>query len=78
MLYELGFSPEEAAALKAVFVAMSLIDADSANRLQVSATSQWVMKNQGEGGGHCLFDEAISERLASLDKKAMRVITGAA
>jgi hypothetical protein len=34
------------------------------------------MKNQSEGDGYCLFDEAISERLASLDKKAMRVITG--
>ena len=27
------------------------------------------MKNQGEGGGHCLFDGAIIERLATLDKK---------
>lgn len=69
MLHEFGFSPSEAVALKDVFVEMSLIDAGSANRLQETGTSQWVMKNQGEGGGHCLFDEAIAERLASLDKK---------
>jgi len=40
MLYKFGFSPEEAAALKAVFVEMSLIDADSENRLRVAGTSQ--------------------------------------
>ena len=68
-LHEFGFSPGEAERLKAVFVEMSLVDADSANRLQESGASQWVMKNQGEGGGHCLFDEAIAERLATLDKK---------
>lgn len=70
LLHALGFTPAEAAALKAIFVEMRLVDESTANRLQESGTSQWVMKNQGEGGGHCLFDGAIIERLATLDKKA--------
>jgi glutathione synthase len=28
--------------------------------------SHWVLKNQGEGGGHCLFDHDILHRLDSL------------
>ncbi|MDC1306523.1 glutathione synthase [Pseudomonadales bacterium] len=69
LLHALGFTPAEAAALKAIFVEMRLVDESTASRLQESGTSQWVMKNQGEGGGHCLFDGAIIERLATLDKK---------
>ena len=28
--------------------------------------NQWVLKNQGEGGGHCIFGQDIAEKLTQL------------
>lgn len=30
--------------------------------------SEWVLKNQGEGGGHCIFDEDIPRKIQDLDR----------
>jgi glutathione synthase len=65
LLEELGFSRRERDLLTAVFAPMRPVDADSANQLKAEAgTADWVLKNQGEGGGHCLFDQEILERLS--------------
>ena len=64
LLKKLGFSLRERQALGAVFASMRSVDADSAKRLRdENSTGEWVLKNQGEGGGHCLFDRDILSRL---------------
>jgi glutathione synthetase len=66
LLDELGFSMQERVLMSAVFASMYPVDAGSADRLRdENAIGDWVLKNQGEGGGHCLFDRDI---LARLDK----------
>jgi glutathione synthetase len=67
LLGELGFSERERALLIAIFAAMRPVDADSADRLLAeAANADWVLKNQGEGGGHCLFDRDMLDRLGSI------------
>jgi glutathione synthetase len=67
LLSELGFDADERALLQAVFAPMRAVDANTAKLLREEAsTAQWVLKNQGEGGGHCLFDADILHRLDSL------------
>jgi glutathione synthetase len=67
LLEELGFSVHEREMMGAVFAPMRSVDAHSAERLlDESATGDWVLKNQGEGGGHCLFDRDILKRLNKL------------
>ena len=67
MLAELGFGAGECEALSAVFAPMRVVDAGSGERLREEAsTADWVLKNQGEGGGHCLFDWDILHRLDTL------------
>ncbi|MEZ5571046.1 MAG: glutathione synthase [Halioglobus sp.] len=68
LLEELGFSRQEREIIGSVFASMRSVDAGSAARLHdENATGDWVLKNQGEGGGHCLFDREI---LSRLDKMA--------
>ncbi len=63
---DLGFSHEEAESLAAVFSPMRRVTEESAAQLRAAGDiAHWVLKNQGEGGGHCLFDEDI---LYMLDK----------
>ena len=63
----LGFLPDEVDALKGVFAEMRAIEADSSQWLQEEGGAQnWVLKNQGEGGGHCLFDQDIIARLDTM------------
>jgi glutathione synthase len=70
LLQSLGFDAGEQALLRSVFVPMRPVDRQSADRLrQEGSTAEWVLKNQGEGGGHCLFDDDILARLDSLDEK---------
>lgn len=64
LLEELGFNTQERERISAVFASMRPVDAGSADRLlDENATGDWVLKNQGEGGGHCLFDRDILNRL---------------
>lgn len=63
----LGFSSDEAQALGAVFSEMRGVDSDSVDRLYADGdVDNWVLKNQGEGGGHCLFGPDIATRLESM------------
>jgi glutathione synthase len=67
LLQELGFSREESQALSAVFAQMQVVDDNSADQFRNEANSaNWVLKNQGEGGGHCLFDRDILLRLDAM------------
>jgi glutathione synthetase len=63
----LGFNAQECADLVSVLAPMRAVDANSADWLrEESSSADWVLKNQGEGGGHCLFDRDILPRLESL------------
>jgi hypothetical protein len=67
LLQRLGFAANERAALLAVFAPMHSVNGETATRLRDEGKlSQWVLKNQGEGGGHCLFDQDILHRLDTL------------
>ncbi|WP_413113268.1 glutathione synthase [Thaumasiovibrio sp. DFM-14] len=62
-----GLSLEEAQLVKSVLADMKPISAQTIAWFNSSANKdEWVLKNQGEGGGHCVFGEQISETLASL------------
>lgn len=64
---DLGFTPSESMALADIMTPMQTVEATSLEWLQDTASSSdWVLKNQGEGGGHCLFDEAIVDHLKQL------------
>ncbi|NND68499.1 MAG: glutathione synthase [Halioglobus sp.] len=63
----LGFDADDAATLASVFSPMHRIDSGTATRLRDTGdTGNWVLKNQGEGGGHCLFDDDILNTLEML------------
>jgi glutathione synthase len=67
LLRRLGFNHEESCALRSLFAPMRGVDADSATRLRDEGDlGKWVLKNQGEGGGHCLFDQDILRTLDAL------------
>ncbi len=66
LLQELGFNRSESALSAGVFAPMRPVNADSAKQLQADAAN-WVLKNQGEGGGHCLFDRDIVRRLEAMN-----------
>jgi len=67
MLQNLGFNAEECVLLRNICVPMRLIDENTVDQLREEGnTADWVLKNQGEGGGHCLFDRDILHRLGTL------------
>lgn len=67
LLRRLGFNDKESCALQPLFAPMRDVDADSATRLRDEGDlGKWVLKNQGEGGGHCLFDQDILRTLDTL------------
>ena len=69
LLKELGFDTEEQIALTSVLAQMRNVDADSINALKhENDWENWVLKNQGEGGGHCFFDQDILHRLSTLQE----------
>ncbi|WP_261816947.1 glutathione synthase [Vibrio gallicus] len=62
-----GLSMEEAQLVKSVLADMKPISAQTIEWFNSTANkSRWVLKNQGEGGGHCVFGEQISQVLAQL------------
>ncbi len=67
LLQRLGFDHAERGALQSILAPMRSVTGDSATRLRDDGDlSEWVLKNQGEGGGHCLFDLDILHRLDTL------------
>ncbi|GLR06452.1 glutathione synthase [Vibrio hyugaensis] len=65
-----GLNPKEAELVKSVLADMKPINTDSIKWFAASGNKdEWVLKNQGEGGGHCIFGEDISKQLSRLPKE---------
>jgi len=63
-----GLSIDEASLVKSVLADMKPINADTIHWFTLNANkSEWVLKNQGEGGGHCVFGDDITQKLNQLD-----------
>ena len=62
-----GLTLKEAELVKSVLAEMKPITATTIDWFNTQATkTEWVLKNQGEGGGHCVFGDDISTTLAQL------------
>ena len=65
-----GLDRDEATAMKSILTEMRSLDRNSVDFLSESEESaNWVLKNQGEGGGHCLFDKAMVQKIDSLNER---------
>ncbi|GGQ04767.1 glutathione synthase [Shewanella litoralis] len=65
-----GLSIEEAILIKSVLAEMKPVNTDTIAWFNTTANKQqWVLKNQGEGGGHCIFGDDISRKLKQLPAK---------
>ena len=65
-LQQFGLTREEALQVKSFLGEMIPVDGESATQFSQHSAQNWVLKNQGEGGGHCLFDADILPRLQAL------------
>ncbi|MEM5527871.1 glutathione synthase [Gammaproteobacteria bacterium AS21] len=62
-----GLTIEESQLIKSVLAEMKPISTQTIAWFNNTADKQqWVLKNQGEGGGHCIFGNEITNTLASL------------
>ncbi|WP_061037854.1 glutathione synthase [Vibrio coralliirubri] len=62
-----GLTLEEAELVKSVLADMKPITNEAIEWFNTQADKQeWVLKNQGEGGGHCVFGDDISDQLSQL------------
>jgi glutathione synthase len=66
-----GITTEEAKLIKSVLADMKPISVENIDHFIENFNAdvnkqKWVLKNQGEGGGHCIFDGDISEKLNQL------------
>ncbi|MCL9775308.1 glutathione synthetase [Vibrio methylphosphonaticus] len=68
-LARFSLSPEESKQLLSVVGEMRPVDKDSVNVIASGSTEKWVLKNQGEGGGHCLFGGDIEAKLKQLTEE---------
>ena len=57
---------EEAEKVKFYLGEMHQLNSQSLDWFRQQPSRDWVLKNQGEGGGHCIFDEDIMPRLENL------------
>ena len=65
-LQQFGLTEEETFKVKPFLGEMIPVDTESATWFAQQDSHKWVLKNQGEGGGHCVFDADILPRLQSL------------
>ncbi|MFB9933729.1 glutathione synthase [Photobacterium aphoticum] len=62
-----GLDLFQAEQVKSVLAAMHPISTDTVEWFMTQADpAAWVLKNQGEGGGHCVFGDDIAKTLAAL------------
>ncbi|WP_220763133.1 MULTISPECIES: glutathione synthase [unclassified Shewanella] len=66
-LTRFGLNIDEAIAVKELLGEMIAITEDSAAIVANSSNNDWVLKNQGEGGGHCIFGDDILPKIAALE-----------
>ncbi|MGR5237191.1 glutathione synthase [Vibrio alfacsensis] len=65
-----GLTREEATLVKSVLADMKPVNAETIAWFSSSANqNEWVMKNQGEGGGHCVFGRDIREKLSQMTQE---------
>jgi len=57
---------EEAKSVKMILGEMLPVSEQAISEFRRGDSSQWVLKNQGEGGGHCIFDHDILPKLLQL------------
>ncbi|USE39801.1 glutathione synthetase [Endozoicomonas sp. SCSIO W0465] len=69
-LSRFGLTLEEAHRIKPFLGEMRPVDDQSALWFTKQNPNDWVLKNQGEGGGHCVFGHGILPRLNSLQPEA--------
>ena len=65
-LTHFGITLEEAQLIKPFLGEMKSVTAEVVGQFEQENAAHWVLKNQGEGGGHCVFDQAILPKLQSL------------
>ncbi|AVV83210.1 glutathione synthase [Shewanella putrefaciens] len=65
-LTQFGLTLQEAQIVKSLLGEMRPVTAESIKLVADSPIDTWVLKNQGEGGGHCLFGTDISRKLTEL------------
>ncbi|CAM3805089.1 glutathione synthase [Parendozoicomonas haliclonae] len=65
-LTRFGLAIDEAELVKTYLGEMIPVNAESAEWFRSQDSGLWVLKNQGEGGGHCVFDQDIQPRLEQL------------
>lgn len=62
-----GLNLDDAKLVKSVLADMKLINQETITWFETQANkNDWVLKNQGEGGGHCVFGDDISVKLNQL------------
>lgn len=66
-LTRFGLTLDEAQQVKPFLGEMIAVDGESSEWFAQQIPHDWVLKNQGEGGGHCVFDEDILPKLQSLN-----------
>ena len=65
-----GLNLEEAELVKSVLAEMKPINTDTIKWFAASGNKdEWVLKNQGEGGGHCIFGDDIAKQLSRLPQE---------
>lgn len=65
-----GLTLQQAQLIKSVLAEMKPITPDTIDWFNRQANAQdWVLKNQGEGGGHCVFGADIKAKLSKLTAK---------
>lgn len=65
-LMRFGLAFEEAALVKSVLPRMEPICSDTPKWVKQQNVSHWVLKNQGEGGGHCSSEQQLLSQIDQL------------
>ncbi|MGL5027654.1 MAG: glutathione synthase [Shewanella oncorhynchi] len=65
-LTQFGLTLQQAKMVKSLLGEMRSVTPESIQLVEASPIDTWVLKNQGEGGGNCLFGADISHELAEL------------
>ncbi|MTI15196.1 glutathione synthase [Sansalvadorimonas verongulae] len=65
-LSQFGLTKDEAIQIKSILGDMRPVSSTSTRWFKEQNPQDWVLKNQGEGGGHCVFGNDILPKLKSL------------
>ncbi|MBV7315371.1 glutathione synthase [Shewanella sp. NIFS-20-20] len=68
-LTQFGLSQDQAAMVKPLLGEIIAVNEQSIAKVKADPSATWVLKDQREGGGHCLFDTDIITKLAQLSSE---------